>query len=107
MGKEVLYCYHGYDFTWDKQKAENNLRKHGISFEEACQAVLNLIQVVEDVSEEGEQRWAIISYPLSDRFTGPVYVVVVDAGDEAWRIISARESTSAERLRYEKEVSSY
>jgi uncharacterized protein len=106
MGKEVLYSYHGYDFTWDKDKAKNNLRKHGISFEEACQAVLNLIQVVEDVSEEGEQRWAIISYPLSDRFSGPIYGVVVDAGDEAWRIISARESTSAERLRYEKEVSS-
>lgn len=107
MGKEVLYSFHGYDFIWNKGKAESNLKKHGVSFEEGCQAVLNPIQMMEDVSREGEERWAIISYPLSDRFAGPLYVVVVDAGDEAWRIISARETTPAERLRYEEEVNSY
>jgi uncharacterized DUF497 family protein len=80
------------------------LKKHGISFEEACPAVLNPIQFVEDAGIEGEQRWAIISYGLSERLLHPLYVVVMEACEEAWRIISARIATPAERKRYEEEI---
>jgi uncharacterized DUF497 family protein len=104
MSGDFRYEYHGYVFTWDSTKAEMNLKKHGVSFEEACTAVLNEVQVMEEVSETGEQRWAIIAYARSTRFTGPLYVVTGDQGDEAWRIISARIATPAERKRYEEEV---
>jgi uncharacterized protein len=107
MGVNIRYEYHGFTFTWDSTKAGTNFKKHGVSFEEACAAVLNEIQVMERADEEGEQRWAIIAYARSDRFAGPLYVIVVEQGDEAWRIISARGATPQERKRYEEEINSY
>lgn len=107
MGKEVWYTYHGYDFTWDSEKGHINPEKHGVSFEEACQAVLNEVQVMEDSGEEGEQRWSVIAFSRSSRRYHPLYVVVAEKGDEAWRTISAREATPSERLRYEEEVGTY
>jgi hypothetical protein len=55
MGAEVLYSYHGYDFIWNKAKAESNLKKHGVSFELACQAILNPILLMEEVSEAAKR----------------------------------------------------
>lgn len=107
MGEEVRYEYHGFSFTWDSTKAQTNLKKHDVSFEEACTVVLNDVQIMEDASEEGEQRWAVIAYSLAPRFASPLYVIVVEQGDEAWRIISARNVTPEERKRYEEEVDSY
>ncbi len=104
---EVRYEFHGFTFTWDSTKARTNLKKHGVSFEEACTAVMNDVQVMEDASEEGEQRWAVIAYPLAERFASPLCVIVVEQGDEAWRIISARTVTPEERRRYEEEVDSH
>ena len=105
MGRVILYSYHGYQFTWDVEKAEKNRKKHGIAFEDACQAVINPIQLVEDASHQEEERWGIVSYILSLAF--PIYVVVADAGEEGWRIISARKATPAERSRYEEEIGSH
>lgn len=34
----VFYQRQGVEFEWDSNKAENNLEKHGISFEEATEA---------------------------------------------------------------------
>ena len=101
---EVRYEFHGFTFTWDSTKARANLKKHGVSFEEACSAVLNDVQVMEDASEDGEQRWAVIAYSLAERFASPLYVIIVEQGSEAWRIISARTVTPEERRRYEKEI---
>ncbi|MBM4388384.1 MAG: BrnT family toxin [Deltaproteobacteria bacterium] len=108
MGKDVLYEFHGFKFSWDSDKAEKNIREHdGISFEIAAQAVVNDVQVVEELDEEGERRFGIISFALAEHFTTPLFVVVADAGEDAWRIISARKATSEERRRYEKEINSY
>jgi uncharacterized protein len=107
VGEEARYENHGFAFTWNAAKAETNLRKHGVSFEEACTAVLNDVQVMEDASEEGEQRWAVIAYALAERFALPLYVVITEQGGEAWRIISARTVTPEERRRYEEEVDSH
>jgi uncharacterized protein len=107
MGRSVRYEYHGYTFTWDSTKAETNLRKHGVSFEEACAAVLNEIQLIESADEESEERWAVIAYARSDRFVSPLYVVIAEREYDAWRIISARVATSQERKRYEEEVNTH
>ena len=65
MGKDVWYEFHGFTFSWDEDKAARNLRDHdGISFETAAQAVVNDVQVVEELDEEGEQRFGIISFAL-------------------------------------------
>ena len=36
MPEDVYYELQGYRFVWDKTKAESNLVKHGILFEEAA-----------------------------------------------------------------------
>jgi uncharacterized DUF497 family protein len=108
MGKDVWYEFHGFTFSWDEDKAASNIRDHdGISFETAAQAVVNDVQVVEELDEEGEQRFGIISFALSEHLTTPLFVVVADAGEDAWRIISARKATPEERRRYEEEIDSY
>jgi uncharacterized DUF497 family protein len=108
MGKDVLFDFHGFRFSWDSDKARKNIREHdGISFEIAAQAVVNDVQVVEELDEEGEQRFGIISFALSEHLTTPLFVVVADAGEDAWRIISARKATPDERRRYEEEIGSY
>ncbi len=106
MGKDVSYRYYGYDFVWDEDKARANIKKHGVSFEEACQAVVNPMQVVEEASAKDEQRWGIISFTLSEGRASPLYVVVVGERDKSWRVVSARVATRTERLRYEEEIDS-
>lgn len=108
MGKDVWYEFHGFRFSWDWNKAQKNIRAHdGISFEVAAQAVVNDVQVVEELCEEGERRFGIISFALSEHLATPIYVVVADGGEDAWRIVSARKATPEERRRYEKEIGSY
>jgi uncharacterized protein len=108
MGEDVWYEFHGFTFSWDSDKAQTNIREHdGISFEIAAQAVANDVQVTEELDEEGEQRFGIISFALSEHGAAPLYVVVADAGAEAWRIITARKATRKERQRYEEEIGSY
>ncbi len=108
MGKDVLYEFHGFKFSWDSDKAQKNIREHdGISFEIAAQAVVNDVQVVEELDEEGEQRFGIISFALSEHLATPLFVVVADVGEDSWRIISARKATPEERRRYEEEIDSY
>jgi len=106
MSEIVSYDFHGFKFTWTSDKAATNIEKHGVSFEVACQAVVNDVQVVEEQLEEGERRFAIISFPLSECMTVLLWVVVADDG-EAWRIVTARRTTPAERRRYEEEIGSY
>ena len=74
MGKDVLYEFHGFKFSWDSEKAQKNIRDHeGISFEIAAQAVVNDVQVVEELDEEGEQRFGIISFALSEHLATPPF----------------------------------
>ena len=37
-----VYRFQGVTFEWDKQKAERNIQKHGITFEEAAEVFLIL-----------------------------------------------------------------
>ena len=48
-------------FEWDDAKAETNLRKHGIRFEEAMLVFDDPLSVSQqDRIENGEQRWQTI-----------------------------------------------
>ena len=102
---DVKYDLQGVTFTWDDGKARNNLREHSVSFEEACEVFFDpLYEMIPDDSAEGEQRWDFIGITKADR---ALFVVGAEQGDDAWRIISARELDKQERLRYEEEDDSY
>ena len=92
-----------YGFDWDSAKASANLKKHGISFDEAKSVFLDVYAEESfDVDHSaGEDRFMIIGMSERDR----VLVVSFTLPDhKTIRIISARRANVRERHDYEKEI---
>lgn len=87
-------------FEWDPKKARLNLKRHGVSFDEASTAFRDpLSQTIEDpLHSENEERFVLIGRSVQGRL---LVIVHTDRGERV-RIISARLATKRERLRYEK-----
>lgn len=90
-------------FEWDEQKAEINLRTHGIGFVDAARVFDDPLAVTDqDRVENGEQRWQTVG--MADGYLLLLVAHTVrfeDEGIEVVRIISARRVDRAERRRYE------
>ena len=84
------------EVEWDGRKAESNLRKHGVSFEEAATVFLDERDVTLSEDRFGEPRFVTIGRDLRGR----VLLVVWTRRDSRIRLISARRATSAERRSY-------
>lgn len=87
------------DFEWDRNKADENLRKHGITFEEASLAFFDewAIEEFDDShSEIGEKRFVLIGLAETD------LVPVVYTVRDKIRIISAERARPYERRAYEQ-----
>jgi len=87
------------EFEWDPNKAESNLEKHGVAFDEASTAFgdpLSLTIPDPDHSDD-EERFVL----LGQSFAGRLVVVVHTQRGERIRIISARIATRNERRSYE------
>jgi hypothetical protein len=88
------------DFEWDEGKAEANLAKHGVSFEEAADALAtdpNEISI-EDPTEPGR----VDSLVLSPHNPRVLFVVSTDAGART-RVISARKADRHEQHLYSQD----
>jgi uncharacterized protein len=95
---KVVYKRNDIRFVWDRGKAESNLRKHGVSFETACEIFFDpFVSLLRSEMIGGEEREAAIGMTES----WSLLVVVYTFREEAIRVISARPATSAERNRYE------
>jgi uncharacterized protein len=88
------------DFEWDAAKAEQNLAKHGVSFEEATTALRDPLSAtgVDPDHSFGEERF--VTFGVSSR--GRLLVVAHTEREDIIRIISAREATRPERKIYEE-----
>lgn len=82
-------------FTWDSRKAAGNLRKHGVSFEEASTVFGDpLALTVPDVAHPvGEQRFVTVGVSAHQRLG----VVVHADRNDTLRIMSARLATPREK----------
>jgi Uncharacterized protein conserved in bacteria len=82
-------------FEWDPRKAATNLRKHGVSFDEAMTVFADWesITIPDPDHSEGEDRFLIVG--SSSR--GRVLVVSHAERGENIRIISARHADARER----------
>jgi uncharacterized protein len=88
------------EFEWDEGKAESNLIKHGISFDDA-QTVFNdplYVDFYDPDHSEDEDRYLIIGE--SNR--GRLLIVSYTERGNVIRLISARETTKIERKMYEE-----
>ena len=91
-------------FEWDPLKAESNIRKHGVSFEEAVDAFLDpsAISTLNRVVH-GEQRWQTIGMVTGVLLLFIAHTVHTSEGeDEVVRVISARKALRKERRAYEE-----
>ena len=89
-------------FKWDSTKEQNNVKKHGISFEEAQEALTcGTVVVLKEDQRHDEQRFVFLG--ICRRLI--VLVVVVAYPEETLtRIISARKATKSERILYETQL---
>lgn len=87
------------NFEWDEEKAKTNIKKHGISFDEAITVFLDPFSMtISDPNHSvDEQRY--ISIGSSGQ--GRVLVVVYTERRSNTRIISCRKATPTERKQYE------
>jgi len=85
------------DFEWDDEKDQANLRKHGISFQEAATIFDGPVLTNEDDDLHGEVRE--LSYGLLGGLV--VICVVHTTRGSKTRIISARKANSNERKNFD------
>jgi uncharacterized DUF497 family protein len=87
-------------FEWNPEKAASNLRKHGVSFEEAATVYGDPRRVeLYDLGHSFDED-RIIWIGFSDRMRLLTVVLYEQVADEVFRIISARRATRQEGLRY-------
>ena len=89
-------------FEWDSAKATANIKKHGVSFEEAQSAFYDefAIQFFDDDHSSDEERFLLLGMS-----TGSRLLLVAHCEREAGRvirIISARKATKRESAFYGK-----
>lgn len=95
-GSLVATVVHG-DFEWDDAKAESNLAKHGVAFEEAILAMKDPLSLDFDDLNEPANLITLAATP-----EGRILYIVSTERDDRLRIISARDATPSERRRYEE-----
>jgi uncharacterized DUF497 family protein len=87
------------EFQWDSNKAQINLEKHRVAFEEAITAFYDPLSITipDPEHSEGEHRFLLLGLSNRNRL---LVVSHTDRGDSI-RIISARVATRHERKNYE------
>jgi uncharacterized DUF497 family protein len=100
------------NFEWDEDKARRNLKKHGVSFDDAAlvlsddQGDIFHVEEYDRQHSMDEDRYVTTaSHPDDRRIV--VLIAWTDRSTERakiTRIISARAATPAERRRYAKEI---
>ena len=89
-------------FEWDRKKAAENQRKHGVSFEEAESAFADEFAILLDDPDHsvGETRFLLLG--LSATLRTLVVSHCYRKADEVVRLISARKATRQERDVYNR-----
>jgi uncharacterized protein len=89
-------------FEWNAAKARTNLRKHGVSFEEAATVFLDPMALTFADPDHSVEEEREITVGLSVRQRA-VLVIHCQRGERT-RVISARKATRKERIQYEEGI---
>ena len=87
-------------FEWNFEKAQANVEKHGVTFDEASTAFEDALSVTipDPLHSQDEGRFVLLGYSHRDR----LLVIVHTDRDDRVRIISARPATKRERRHHEE-----
>lgn len=106
------------ELEWDADKAARNLKKHGVSFEDAELVFYDSgrVEAYDGREDYGEDRWATIGLAYSAvlyvvytncftffnviHISAVLYVVYTVRHEETIRLISARKANADERKQY-------
>ena len=88
-------------FEWNANKASTNLRKHGVSFEEASTVFDDPLAVIFDDENHSiqEMREIILGHSIKNRL---LLACFTERANNIIRIFSARLTTQKERKDYEE-----
>ncbi len=88
-------------FEWDSRKAEANMKKHQVSFDEASTVFDDPLAYIFDDEDHttDEHREIMIGHSIVDRL---LVVSFTERTEDVIRIISARLATRTERSDYEE-----
>ena len=87
------------EFEWDDMKADSNLNKHGVSFEEGA-TIFNdpeIATIFDPDHSKDEERYISIGTSIQ----GNLLVIVHTEREDRIRLISCRKATNTERKTYE------
>jgi len=84
---------------WNREKAEKNIKKHKVSFDEAMTVFYDPLTATFDDPDHSLNEQRLVTVGYSSR--GSLLVVSHTERGENIRIISARRATSQERRRHE------
>jgi hypothetical protein len=85
---------------WDPGKARSNLRKHGVSFEEASTALSDPMAATGADPDHSITEDRFITFGVSE--TGRLLVIAHTDQGNTIRIVSARRASKGERELYEE-----
>jgi uncharacterized DUF497 family protein len=87
-------------FEWGPKKARLNLRKHGVSFDEAATVFYDPLSATFDDPDHSEEEQRLITVGVSSQ--DRLLVVAHTERGNAVRIINARPATAHERKKHER-----
>lgn len=87
-------------FEWDPRKAQLNLRKHRVSFEEATTVFRDLLSATALDPDHSIREHRFVTLGMSS--AGKLLTIFHAERGESIRIISARNATKQERKIYEE-----
>lgn len=89
-------------FTWDEEKAQTNIKKHGVSFEEAKSAFYDESAIVIYDPDHSQQEDRFILLGISDYSRLLIIYHYYRENDTIIRIISARKANKLEEKQYRR-----
>ena len=87
-------------FEWNALKAARNVRKHGVSFDEASSVFFDPLSATGDDPDHSLEERRFVTFGMSS--SGRLLVVTHMEQYDAIRIITARLATRTERKLYEE-----
>lgn len=90
-------------FEWDENKNQQNIVKHGVSFELAKEVFADPLHIalLDKRFSYFEERWITVGATQNRRILVVANLFMTDEGEELIRIVSAREANTKERAIYE------
>ena len=91
-------------FEWDINKEKINIKKHGVTFEQALYIFADpfALNKFDDEHSEDEDRWLILGESLNQTLLLVVHTFRSNDNIEFVRIISARKATKKEEQTYQE-----